>query len=356
MEMGLGIRAELFYKYYVGLGFTEASGVDIPGDSAASSLLYHDVNELTDVSLATSAIGQTFKVTPLQVVTAMCAMANGGYLLQPYIVSKVLDSQGNVLSQTDTTVRRQAISRQTSERISALLAEAVNGGGSKNAYVAGYRIAGKTGTGEKTDQVVEEEQDKDVWASFAGFAPADNPQVAILVMVDTPTVGQYGGTICAPVARKIFEEILPYLGIEPEYTEQEIARMNTVAPKVGGYAVVDAQRIITNKNLKVSVQGKGSTVLQQVPAAGTEIAKNGTVVLYTDDASLQKTVTVPDLIGRSLAQVNSRVAGLDLNVIAKGITTGQGQALAAAQSIPAGTEVLRGTVITVEFIYQDTTA
>ncbi|MBR7091661.1 MAG: PASTA domain-containing protein [Clostridia bacterium] len=354
MQLGLQIGADLFFKYYTGFGFTEKTGVDLPGESDVSASLYHNRAGLTDVSLATSAIGQTFKVTPLQIINAMCAVAGDGYLRQPYIVAEIRDADGSVVSETKSTVRRQVISEQTSERMAAILAKAVDGGGSKNAYVAGYRVAAKTGTGVNTDQQVEEE-DKDVWASCAAFAPADHPQVAVLVMVDSPTIGQYDGTICAPVVKKIYEQILPYLGVEPEYTEAEISKLNTTAPNVEGKTVQQAEKSAQSKSLRVQVLGKGGTVLQQVPAAGSSIAKDGTLVLYTDSDSLEQTVAVPDLNGKSLAQVKKRAAELGLNLIVQGISTEQGKAQAAVQSIEAGSTVLKGTVITVEFVYQDTT-
>jgi len=300
-------------------------------------------------------MGQTFKVTPLQMITAVSAIANGGQLLQPYVVQQVLDGDGNVVTNTPVTVKRQVISEDTASRVARLLADAVNSGGGRNAYVAGYRVAGKTGTSEKTEDRTETGSNN-VVASFSGFAPADDPQVAILVMIDEPQcANRYGGTIAAPVAKKILEETLPYLGVEPQYTAEEMADLSRNTPPVEGKTIAEAEAAIHAAGLTVRVEGSGNTVIKQVPEAGQSIPAEGRVVLYTDQSSLQsQTTTVPDFTGYSVSGASEVAAYYDLNIQLSGTNLEGGGALAASQSIAPGTEVPCGTIVRVEFLYEDT--
>ncbi len=350
MQLGQLVGPSTFFKYFTGFGFTQRTGIDMSGE-ASNAGLYHTAEHLAkeEAALATAAFGQTVNVTPIQMITAMCAVANGGKLLTPYVVSQVLDADGNVVSTTQPQVKRQIISESTSKRISKILGDIVNGGGSKNAYVAGYRVAGKTGTSEKH---IEGNQ---VVASFAGFAPADDPKVAVLVLLDEPQCyPRYGGTISAPVAQKILESILPYMGVEPIYTEAEMTKLSRTTPAVTGQTVAAAQGKIANVGLKAQVVGAGDTVVRQVPAAGQSIPANGTVLLYTeDDASAA--VTVPDLTGKTVTEVNTLASSRGLNVQLQGLVVGSdATARSSYQSIAAGKEVPKGTVITVTFHYSDT--
>ncbi|MBQ9859660.1 MAG: PASTA domain-containing protein [Clostridia bacterium] len=353
VQLGLKVGAGTYYKYFNGFGFTEKSGIDMNGEMSNAGL-YHSAATLaeTESSLATAAFGQTFKVTPVQVITAMCAIANGGKLVTPYVVDRVLDSDGNVVSATQPKVKRQIISQDTSERICKILGDIVNGGGSKNAYVAGYRVAGKTGTSEKRDTV---ENGDDVVASFCGFAPADDPQVAVLVLLDDPqSEVRYGGTISAPVAQKIFESILPHLGVEPSYTEAELSTLSRITPNVVGQTVAVAQNKVANAGLKASIVGSGDTVLRQVPEAGQSVPAGGTVLLYTEEVE-SNMVTVPNLLGKSVSEVNSLASSLGLNVQLSGlISSSSTAAISNRQSIAEGQKVPRGTVIEVNFYYSDT--
>ncbi|MBQ4612071.1 MAG: PASTA domain-containing protein [Clostridia bacterium] len=352
MQVGMKMGGSTFFKYFTGFGFTEKTGIDMPGE-ASNAGLYHtaDVLNKQEASLATSAFGQTFKITPIQMITAMSAVANGGKLLTPYVVGQVLDGDGNVVSTTQPQVKRQIISAQTSERICTMLAAATNGGGSKNAYVAGYRVAGKTGTSEKRDIT----DSYEVVASFGGFAPSDDPQVAVLVLLDQPQCAvRFGGTIAAPVAQKILDSILPYMGIEPEYTTEELANLSRVTPNLENNSVASANTKLANIGLKATVIGNGSTVLKQIPAAGQSIPAGGTVLLYTDDTE-NITVTVPDFTGKSVTQVNTLASSLGLNVRIQGLSVGGGtSAESSAQSVAAGTVVPKGTVVQVNFLYNDT--
>ena len=353
VQLGLKIGAGTYYKYFNGFGFTEKSGIDMNGEMSNAGL-FHSAATLaeTESSLATAAFGQTFKVTPVQVITAMCAIANGGKLVTPYVVDRVLDSDGNVVSATQPKVKRQIISEDTSERICKILGDIVNGGGSKNAYVAGYRVAGKTGTSEKRDTV---ENGDDVVASFCGFAPADDPQVAVLVLLDDPqSEVRYGGTISAPVAQKIFESILPHLGVEPSYTEEELSTLSRITPNVVGETVAVAQNKVANAGLKASVVGSGDTVLRQVPEAGQSVPAGGTVLLYTEEVE-SNMVTVPNFLGKSVSEVNSLASSLGLNVQLSGLISGSGTAAVSnRQSVSEGQKVPRGTVVEVNFYYSDT--
>lgn len=351
MNLGLSIGAKNFFKYFVGFGFTELTGIDMLGESQVTSALYYD-DTMGDVSLATNSIGQTFKITPIQMITAISAVANGGDLMTPYVVAEELDSAGNALKVTTPTVRRQVISKDTAARVSAMLAAAVNGGGSRNAYVAGYRVAGKTGTSDKTETA---QTENNVWASFGGFAPADDPQIAILVVLDEPqTFIRYGGTISAPVAQKILADTLPYLGIEPVYTEAELANMNSATPAVVGKEINTASSLIKSQGLEYYVVGDGSTVLKQVPDGGATIPKGGQVVLYTETTVADKTVTVPNFEGMTLSQANQAAAASGVNILIKGLVTGAvGDPKVSTQSIAGGTTVPRATVVTVNFIYAD---
>lgn len=351
IQLGLKVGAGTFYKYFNGFGFTEKTGIDMNGEMSNAGL-YFSADHLAkyDSSLATAAFGQTFKVTPIQMITAMCAIANGGKLITPHVVSQVLDGDGNVVSVTKPEVKRQIISESTSKRICKMLGDAVNGGGSKNAYVAGYRVAGKTGTSEKRDI----HDRREVVASFSGFAPADDPQVAVLVLLDEPqSPVRYGGTIAAPVAQKIFESILPLLGVEPSYTEEELNSLSRVTPNVVGQQVAVAQKKVANTGLKVSVVGKGDKVLRQVPEAGQSIPVGGSVLLYTEDSEGAQ-VVVPNLVGRSVTEIRTIAGQLGLNIQMTGLISGSSSAASSnRQSIKEGTKVPKGTVIQVNFLYED---
>ncbi len=351
MTLGLRIGAANFFKYFVGFGFTELTGIDMLGESRVTRALYYD-DTMSDVSLATNSIGQTFKITPIQMITAISAVANGGKLMQPYVVAQQLDGAGNVVAATTPTVKRQVVSADTAQRVGAMLAAAVNGGGSKNAYVAGYRVAGKTGTADKT------EGGGNVWASFAGFAPADDPEVAILVILDEPqSAVRYGGTVSAPVAQKILADTLPYLGIEPVYTDAEISRMNSVTPSVVGKDVATASTLVKGQGLEYYVVGQGKTVLRQMPEAGTTIPQGGQVVLYTDDTNSDQTVTVPNFVGMTLTQANRAASSAGVNILITGLVTGAtGDPTVSTQSVAAGEKISRATVVTVNFIYPDNIA
>ncbi|HCA28821.1 MAG TPA: stage V sporulation protein D [Ruminococcaceae bacterium] len=353
MEVGQKLGGKLFYKYFNGFGFTERTGIDMLSESKVTDLLYFDEGELNLLNLSVSSFGQNFKVTPIQMIAAMSAVANGGKLMQPYVVQQVLDSNGNVISNTDPIIKRQVISESTSNRVNKMLADSVNGGGAKNAYIPGYRMAGKTGTSDKTDQNVKNKT-KDVVASFSGFAPADDPRYAILVMLDEPqTTIRFGGTLAAPVAQKVMAEALPYLGVEPSYTEEEKAAMDRSTPNVTNKKVSVAQTMLKNSDLKYQVVGSGETVIKQVPEKGESIPRYGTVVLYTEEGKLSQTTTIPDFKGMTMAQANVAAANHKINIQMSGLGTDSGEAKASGQSVEAGKKVPLGTVVKISFVYED---
>lgn len=353
IEMGQRLGVTKFLNYFKAFGLMDLTGIDLPGE--AKSIYYTKAN-MGKVELASESFGQTFKVTPIQMITAVCAAANGGYLVKPHVVKQILDDEGNIVRNMDTEVVRQVISEETSRRVSALLEKVVNGGGGKNAYVPGYNVAGKTGTSQKVDQKNEEGRITDYVASFCGFAPYYDPEVAIIVLLNEPHgTSIYGGTISAPVAGSILAEVLPYLGVEARYTEAELAKMSVTAPNLTGKSVSDAKGVLTSYSLNYKVIGNGATVTRQVPAASTTVPAGGTVALYTENTSAQKTVTVPDFSGMTLSQANSKAASAGLNLKIKGSSLESPGTVAYQQSVEAGTSAEIGTVITVSFRFEDTT-
>ena len=352
MQMGFMLGREKFYEYYVALGFSEKTGIDLPGES--ESIFYDKEGEPAGMSLmdlAVSSFGQNFKITPIQMITACSAIANGGKLMQPYVVSQVVDSEGNVVKATEPTVKRQAISEDVANKVLSMLERnAKPGGGAANGYVAGYRIGGKTGTSQK---IVDEDGNptKDYIASFCGIAPCDDPEVALLCYFDTPDpeINYYGSAVAGPCFRNIMREVLPYLGIEKVFTEEEAEQLDTTVGVYDNMSVDEAKQKVENDGLRAEVVGDGNTVVAQNPAAYSSIPKEGTVVLYTDEKSRKQKVTVPDFRNCSLSDVNYLASTNDLNVCLSGSAVNDGDAYAKSQDIEPGTEVEPYTVVTVEF-------
>lgn len=360
MTIGSRVGTTLFPKYYAAFGFTQLTGIDMLGEGRVTPSLYHTADAITAVDVATSSIGQTFKVTPIQMITGVSAVANGGKLMTPYTVSRITAPDGTVLSATSPTVRRRVISETTSDTMCRLLEYVVDGGGAKNAYVVGYRVAGKTGTSEKTDQKgVSANGRKGAIASFCGFAPADDPQIAVIVMIDEPqTAIRYGGTLAAPVAQQILSDVLPYWGAQPHYTEDEAKALQRQAPDVTGKTPAAAKAALQGLSLSCRIVGEGTTVTAQAPAPATVMAAGGTVVLYTDGA-IPETVTVPAVAGKSLTEANKQLIDAGLNVRLIGWTDRDPQsvavrnAVAGSQSAAAGDTVPRGTVVELTIQYQE---
>ncbi len=346
MQIGEKVGAKLFWQYYQAFGFSERTGIDLPGE--AGDIFFSEDGTMLPVNLATASFGQNFAVTPIQVATAVCAIANGGYIVQPHVVSHVLDENDNVVSTTSTEVKRQAISSETAALISDILEENAVSGSGKNGYVAGYRVAGKTGTSEKKNDSNGDGID-DYIASFCGFAPAENAEVVCLVFFDTPTgAAYYGSQVAAPVYAQIMSEVLPYLQVATQYTEDELAAMDKTAGTYVGMSLSEAQASAETEGFTTSVKGDGDVVLAQVPGAGTSIPRGGNVVLYTDESSASSQVEVPDLTGYSIYDVNYLASVYDINISMTGATN-SAMSVSTSQSIPAGTLVSPGTVVKITF-------
>ena len=266
--------------------------------------------------LASSSFGQTFSITPMQILAACCAVINGGYLVQPHVVSQILDENGDVIKTIDTTTKRQVISEKTSELMRGLAEKVVDGGSGRNAYVPGFRIGGKTGTSQKVSKMLETGETGLYVASFLGLAPMDDPEIAILLLLDEP-MGEsyYGGTICTTVVGGIMSEVLPYLGYEPQYTAEELANMAIKVPDVETKDVAAASAIIKNAGLNVTVVGDGKTVIEQMPDPSMSVYKNGTVILYTEEELETEKVKVPSFVGLTAAGVNELAIKNGVNVL-----------------------------------------
>ncbi|MGN0536542.1 MAG: penicillin-binding transpeptidase domain-containing protein [Acutalibacteraceae bacterium] len=349
MQMGNMLGTTKFYQYYAAFGFSEKTGIDLPGESS-DIFFTHDGVEKMDLSdLAVASFGQNFAITPIQMITACAAIANGGNLMQPYMVSQVVDAEGNVIKTTEPTVKRQVISSEVAEQICGMLQQNAIDGGATNGYVAGYRIGGKTGTSEaKRDSNGDGE--KDYIASYCGIAPADDAQVAMLVFFDTPTGDSYyGSAVAGPCFRNIMSEVLPYLGIEKQYTQDEMDKLDTMAGFYTGYSLEEAETMVHNDGLKFVVVGNGEKVIDQNPSYGSTIPKDGTIILYTDSSSDEEKTTVPNFTGLTMTEANTLASENHLNLCITGSLQAEGIAYASAQDIAVGTVVEKYTVVTVTF-------
>lgn len=346
ITLGSLMGKSTFSKYFEAFGLTTKTGIDLPGE--VSSIYYKEEN-MGPVELASGAFGQTFTITPIQLLTAISAAVNGGYLVEPYVVAQVLDSNGDVKNTTETTVKRQVISEETSKIMREMLEVVVDGGGGKNAYVPGYRVGGKTGTSQKMTKINQTGNDRYYVASFCGIAPIDDPELAVLVLIDEPTGSSYyGGTVSAPVGGQILSEVLPYLGYEPQYSEEELKKLSVSVPNLVNSTVASAKQQLTSRGLTYKVIGNGDTVERQIPAAGQNINKSGMVVIYTAGSEVVK-AKVPDFTGMTMSVVNSSAIAAGINVEFAGNTASGNAVLAYRQSIAKNTEVDSGTVVTVYF-------
>ncbi|MBR2044318.1 MAG: PASTA domain-containing protein [Clostridia bacterium] len=347
ITIGQALGVKTFSKYFEAFGFTSKTGVDIPGETSS---IYYSKEKMGPVELASASFGQTFKITPMQLIAAAAASVNGGYLVQPHVVDKVVDQEGNVIESGNTSYKRQVVSEETSKKLREALEVVVNGG-AKNAYVAGYRTGGKTGTSQKID-LINETGNKSLYvASYVGMAPIENPEIAVLVLLDEPTAGSiYGGTISAPVASAILSEILPYLGFEPHYTEAELSKRAIPVPNLNGLSVGEAKGKVTSADLIYKVVGSGDTVVSQLPAAGDTLYAGGLVILYTDGENAEESeASVPDFKGMTVNEVNNAASDSGINVKFSGNTLESANTRAYGQSIKAGTKVKKGTNVTVYF-------
>ena len=346
IQIGQMLGAGKFRQYYQGFGFSDKTGIDLPGEAEDS---FWKEGKMGGVDLAVASFGQNFTITPIQMITACAAVSNGGYVVQPHVVSKITDSKGNVIKSVDKKVKRQVISDDTSKKMNEYLEYNTERQGAAAGYISGYKVAGKTGTTEKRGVTkFESSFSEDYISSFCGYAPADDPQIAMLVFFDTPDGdAYYGSQVSSPVFINIMSEVLPYLDVKTSYTDEELGYVDASAGDYTGVSVDEAKTAVEADGFTATVKGNGSTVISQIPTVSSGLQKGGSIVLYTDSDSQSETVSVPSLIGLSPDEVNDVASAYGLNVSFSGATTSSGTS--SSQNIEAGTSVSPGTVITVSF-------
>lgn len=344
IKIGQLVGVSTFSKYFKAFGFAEKTGIDLPGESRST---YHKQENMGVVELASSSFGQTFNVTPIQMMSAVAAAVNGGYLVQPHLVAKTVDQNNKVVSTTTTTYKRQVISQTTSQTIRELMGFVAENG-AKNALVPGYKIGAKTGTSQKVSKIQATGDTYLYIGSCMTVAPIDNPEIAVLVMLDEPKGSNYyGGVISAPVNSKIMADVLPYLGYEPSYSEEEIKKLAIDVPDAVGISIDEAKAKVTNAKLEYKIVGNGDTVIRQLPEAGKKVSTGGVVILYTEETSTEK-VTVPNFTGLTATEVNAKATQLGINIEFSGNISISGL-LAYNQSVPSGTQIDVGSIVTVYF-------
>lgn len=350
VEIGQRLGAKLFCHYFDAFGLTQKTGIDLPAEAVS---LYVPYESMTPVSLASSSFGQTNKITPIQMVCAYAAVVNGGNLVTPYVVDKIVDSDGNIVKQFAPTIKRQVISEETSAIMRQTLETVVTVNSGSNVYIKGYNIGGKSGTSQKLD---ENPEGNTYVSSYCAFYPADDPEIIMLVMVDEPTNGlYYGSAVAAPVVSEVFTEILPYLGYYAEYTEEELAELEVTVPDVEDATVESAKATLESIGLNADVVGDGETVVKQVPSHGNQMPKDSTVVLYTEEGTEEEMVYVPDLTGYTLKEANEELAELGLNLRPLGGAAQKAGAECSGVMNYKECYVPRGTIIEAYFLINDET-
>lgn len=348
IQIGQQLGVSAFCDYLNAFGLTAKTGIDLPGESR--SLVYGE-SSMGPVELASCSFGQSNKITPIQMITAVAAAVNGGYLVQPHVVSQVVNSEGEIVENITSTVRRQVVSEDVSASLREILEETVTSGPGNMAYVLGYRVGGKSGTSQKLDKKQEEGAQEVYIASFVGFAPADDPQIAVLIILDEPhSYSYYGGQLSAPVVGSIMADVLPYLGVEASYSQDEMDSIELGTPYCVESSVTSAQVTLQKKGLVASVVGSGTYVVAQFPTAGTTLRQGSSVILYTEtDQSQTNLVTVPNVLGKTAGVAQQMLASAGLNFSRTGSYRESSSVLADTQSVEAGQQVPAGSVITVNF-------
>ncbi|MBE7033513.1 MAG: PASTA domain-containing protein [Ruminococcaceae bacterium] len=347
MELAARLGAERFERYFKAFGLTEKTGFTIPGESSGT---FHE--KIGVVDLATSSFGQTFTITPLQLISAVSAVVNGGNLMKPRIIKAYTDANGKVIEAFEPELVRNVISEETSKQMRQMMEKVVSGGTGKGGYVEGFRIGGKTGTSEKLPRG----SDKYI-ASFIGVAPADNPQLICLLLLDEPNAGATGGgAIAAPAVGRIFEDVLPYLGYQPQYTEENADQISVTVPNVTGLTVQEALVKLDEIGLKINPKGNGETVTKQIPEAGTKLHKGSVVITYTQEEETKETAIVPDVIGMNYQNAKAAIENAGLIMELDGANSGKipDDYIAVSQSPVAGGEVAEKTKTYVKFVKRET--
>ncbi len=348
MTIAARLGKDKFYQYVRNFGLLEKTGIDLPGEGNS---IFHAPSKFTELDLATASFGQNFKVSLLQMISAVSAVANGGELLSPYLVERMTDSDGNVVYEHERAVRRRVISEKTAKTISAILEEGVSGdGGAKNAYVPGYRVAAKTGTSEK----IGDDASARI-GSCVGYAPADEPRVAVIIEVDEPSGGvRYGSVVAAPYLANVMEDILPYLGVEARYTEEEEENLTVGVPNCIGMTREEAEELLSEAGIAAVFSGEGDRVLAQSPAVGSRIKKNGASVSLRFTEEETTPLSVPDVVGKSAAEANRTLVDAGFNVAIEGARDFLRSSKNVAAQYPApGVSLPRGSVVTVRFLYDE---
>ena len=356
-HIALKLGGEKFYEYIEKFGILEKTGIDLAGESKGvffDKALITNTEKWGTASLTSGSFGQTFKITPLQLVRGIASVVNGGYLLEPYIVSEILDEQGNILLQAQPTVIRRTISEETSRTMRTLIQSVVTEGTAKNAAVAGFSIGGKTGTSEKIDvfdETGQRVQDKIV--SFVGIAPMEDPAYIVLVALDTPSreTGIYisGGVMAAPTVGAVMADILPYLGVEKKFPEGELAGEVRVLEDYAGQTAQDAEKMLKQAGLSAKFSGEGELVTGQIPAPGQQIPGGSQVLLYLGETPAEELVSIPDFSGMTRQQAQACAETLGLYLLTEGNPETKDCVIVTAQDIPADTQVPAGTTVTLTF-------
>ena len=356
-HIALKLGGARFYEYIEKFGILEKTGIDLAGESKGvffDKALITDTDKWGTASLTSGSFGQTFKVTPLQLVRAIASVVNGGYLLEPYLVSEVMDDDGNTVLKQEPTVVRRTISKETSDTMRTLIRSVVEEGTAKNARVAGFSIGGKTGTSEKIDVFDENGQrvlDKIV--SFVGIAPMEDPEYIVLVALDTPSrqTGIYisGGVMAAPTVGAVMADILPYLGVERHFSEEDAASRQIVVEDMTGLTKVETEKLLKGQSLTARFVGTGETVTGQIPAAGQTVPGNSQVLVYLGEETPETNVQVPDFSGMNRAQAAAAAGELGLYILVTGSDEISAKVVVTLQDIPAGTAVPMGTTIQLQF-------
>lgn len=348
MEIGLGLGQDRFFEYYQAYGLTEKTGIDLPAERVG---VYYD-ETMSNISLASCSFGQSNTVTPLQMLTAAVAGVNGGYLLTPRVVDRVIDQDGNTVQEFGTEVKRQVISEETSAIMRDGLEQVVSANGGTNASVAGYRIGGKSGTAQILTNTVEEGEEEMYVFSYFVFAPADDPQVAALVLIDSPTQGDtsYANTVVGPLASTVMSDILPYLGIGTTYTDEELANQEVSVPTgLVGADLATAEAKLRSQGLEAYIIGDGENVIDVYPEESSRVPNESTIVLYTEGSEIS-TVTMPNVVGLTPTQASQTLGSYGLNVRISGGAANNTKARVVLQEYEAGTTLTRGTVVEIECV------
>lgn len=344
ITIGQKLGVHNYFKYFDAFGFTQKTNIDLPGEASPQ---YYKEDQYGIVELSSASFGQTNSLTPIQVCTGLCAIANGGKLLQPYLVSSIADANGKTVKKTQTKEIRQVISADTSEKVRKMMKSVVDNGTGKNGYVAGYSVGGKTGTSTKLGESKNGEGDKYI-VSFGAIAPSDDPEIAMLIIVDEPNQDLGGGALCAPIAAQVTQEAMNVLGIEPKYNDSEMKDLPKQTPNVVGKSLDEAKKTLEENNLNFVVVGDDSTVTRQCPSGADTIPNGGTVYLYTDDSEKQ-TVNVPNFSGLTVNEAKDLASSSNLNIQIAGNSMSSGTVVAYRQSEETQAKVEKGTVVTVTF-------